>query len=84
MKAFFIGMLISIIGGVMLSLAIFWILITVYNYPVILPTSISEFINYYFGESFKVINDISFLGLFGACGAILIYFGIYIAYLFSK
>lgn len=84
MKAILFGILFCFVGSIMFVYAVYNILLTIYNYHVIVPTSITEFINYYFGETFVSINDILFLGVFGAIGAILFYFGLFIVYLFKK
>ncbi len=68
----------------MLVYAIYSIILTIFNYHMILPTSISEFIRYYFGETFRSINDVIFMGIFGACGIILCYFGFYILWVFRR
>jgi len=84
MKITLIALALSIIGGLMLAYAIYGIILSILNYHMILPTSISEFLNFYFGETFKSINDVVFMGIFGACGAIIVYIGFYMLFIFRK
>lgn len=84
MKSLVAGVSLVIIGTIMLIFATYSIILTVYNYKMILPTTLSQFIDYYFGTTFKSINDVIFLGVLGACGAVLCYFGFLIIYMFRK
>jgi hypothetical protein len=84
MRCFWISLAIVIIGATVFILAIYGMSLAFSNYKMILPTSLSEFINYYFGKAFKSVSDVVFLGVICAVGIVLIYYGFYIMHIFRK